>query len=136
MEPKPPEKITEKEVTKETRKALKKAGIFHWKNWSGPMTSPKGISDILGVYPIKVNDLVEAGIEEVGIFLAVELKRPGYKPTQDQKDFISNIRKSRGIAFYSDCPEKVIKWLGLFDMAHPLFDRGKNILGRLFGKQK
>tara|TARA_Y100000401_G_scaffold67416_1_gene53959 strand:+ start:2207 stop:2584 length:378 start_codon:yes stop_codon:yes gene_type:complete len=46
----------------------------------------KGISDIIGI----LND---------GKFLAIEVKRPGNKPTPDQITFIENINKNNGLAF-------------------------------------
>ena len=41
-------KQTEAELTSAIRSLLKTVGVFAWKNWSGPMTHPKGIADILG----------------------------------------------------------------------------------------
>lgn len=44
-----------------------------------------GISDIIGVYR--------------GRFVAIEVKRPGKKPTLEQEQFMQQVRNSGGIAF-------------------------------------
>ncbi len=47
--------MSETELTKIIRSYLKNLGIFHWKAWQGPMSQPKGMSDILGVIPASVS---------------------------------------------------------------------------------
>ena len=56
MKPKPQ---TEKEITASIRALLKVFGIFHWKVWQG-LGSEKGVSDIVGIKTVKVEDLVKA----------------------------------------------------------------------------
>ena len=115
-----PENITEKQVEKEIRDALKAAGIWHFKHW-GNMYSRTGIPDLIGCYPAKVEDLVKAGVEEIGIFLAIEVKRPGRVPDKDQEEKIKEIKRAKGIGFWADSSHKVIKYLGLTKKAYPLF---------------
>ena len=98
---------TEADVTRQIRDVLKACRIFHWKNWSGPMTYPKGISDILGVYD--------------GRMLAIEIKKPGGRPSPEQVRFIDRINREGGIGFIAYSVEDVIKTLGLQVRLTPLF---------------
>jgi len=107
------EAVLEADVVKAIRDLLRATGVFHWKFSPGPFGNQEGISDILGVYKVKVADLVAAGVEEVGIFLAIEVKRPGKKPTDAQDRFIENIRDGAGIAFPADCVEDVVEGMKL-----------------------
>ena len=102
-------KLTESQITKQIRDLLNACQIFHWKNWSGPMTYPKGIADILGIYK--------------GQFLAIEVKRPGYKPTVDQQAFLDRVNEAGGIGFVAWFPEDVVKRLGLEVELMPLFNQ-------------
>jgi len=116
-------KLKEKDVTKQIRGVLRTLGIFHWKNWSGPMTYPKGIADILGIYK--------------GKFLAIEVKREGWEPPEptnlqaykhfkEQQDFLISIRDNGGYAFFAQSVEDVIERLGLQDKVTPLFSHKIN----------
>jgi hypothetical protein len=107
-----PEILTEGDVVKAIRDLLRSRGVFHWKFSPGPFGKQAGIADILGVYKVRVEDLVKAGVEEVGIFTAIEVKKPGKKPTDAQKRFLANVRDGAGIAFWADCIEDVIKGMG------------------------
>ena len=111
-------KLKEKDVTKQIRGVLRTLGIFHWKNWSGPMTYPKGIADILGIYK--------------GKFLAIEVKREGWEPPEptnikaykhfcEQRDFLNAIRDNGGYAFFAQSVDDVIDRLGLQSKVTPLF---------------
>ena len=93
------QKITEADVTAQIRQVLKICKVWHWKNWSGPMTYPKGISDILGIYK--------------GRFLAIEIKKPGGKPTPDQLKFLRYVREEGGIAFVAYSVDDVVRQLQL-----------------------
>lgn len=95
---KPP---SETEITKSIRALLKSVRVFHWKNWSGPLTPNKGIPDILGVYH--------------GRFLAIEVKRPGCNPTADQQKFLDRINAEGGLAFVARSVDDVIVGLGISD---------------------
>lgn len=97
--------MKEADITKQIRDLLKWHHIFHWKQWQGPMSQPKGVSDILGIYQ--------------GKMLAIEVKRPGYHCTPDQKRFLSRVEEQGGIAFVARSAEDVIKELEL--KVGPLF---------------
>ena len=85
-------------LTKAVRNLLDTIGLFHWKHWQVPMSGLKGIADIIGVSPD-------------GRFIAIELKAPGNKPTQEQHEFLENIRRNGGIAFWADSVEDVVAGL-------------------------
>jgi len=102
-------KLTEAQITKQIRGVLNACRIFHWKNWSGPMTSPKGIADILGIYH--------------GRFLAIEVKRPGIKASDNQQAFLDSVNEAGGIGFVAWFPEDVIRELHLEVELMPLFNQ-------------
>jgi len=97
------------------------------------MSQPKGVSDILGIQIVKVADLVEAGIEEVGIFMAIEVKKEGWKPPSPdtkqyrhfkaQEDFIFKVNLDGGTGFFAQSVEEVIKELDLNAKLYPLWGR-------------
>jgi hypothetical protein len=90
---------SEKEITHGVRLLLKSLGVFHWKQWQGPMSQPKGVSDILGVWK--------------GRLLAIEVKRPGGKVSDEQQAFIDRVNKLGGIAFVARSVDDVIRGLGV-----------------------
>lgn len=55
----------------------------------------KGVADILGLLPTTVY-VAEATVT-LGTFLAVEVKRPGQRPRQDQAAFLDEIRARGGV---------------------------------------
>lgn len=73
------------------------------------MTYPKGISDILGIHK--------------GRLLAIEVKRPGGKPTTDQVAFIDRVNEEGGIGFVADNVDEVVERLELGVKLSPLFVR-------------
>ena len=102
-------KPTEKEIEKSILQYLEfLPNCYAWKNNSVGVFDPtkkvfrksknkfaiNGVSDILGVYK--------------GRFLAIEVKTPqNKKRTQEQNDFIEQIKKNDGIAFYATSIEEV-----------------------------
>ena len=93
-------KQTEAEITRAIRGCLKSLGVFHWKNFGGPM-SQKGVSDILGLWK--------------GKLLAIEVKVPKRKATPDQQLFIDRVNREGGLAFVAYSIDDVIKQLGVQD---------------------
>ena len=89
--------LREADITKQIRDVLDLKGIWYWKQWQGPMSEPKGVSDILGCHK--------------GRMLAIEIKAPGYHPSQDQIVFIDNVIAAGGIAFVAYSVEYVIREL-------------------------
>ena len=90
--PKP--KIKEADITRQIRQYLDMQGIFHWKQWQGPMSQPKGVSDIIGIYN--------------GRFLAIEIKKPGGKLTPMQAAFIMKVIAAGGIGLMATSVDDVI----------------------------
>ena len=118
-------KQSEGEVTKGVRGILKVLQIFHWKQWQGPMSQPTGVSYILGIRRVKVADLVKAGVKEVGVFMAIEMKHGGWAPPgetadsyrhyAEQREFLRAVRGNGGIGFFCTGIEGVIRALGAED---------------------
>ena len=72
-------------------------GIFNWKVWQG-LGSTKGVADIIGLKRVKVSDLVAAGIDEVGVGMAIEVKTQKGKLSEYQLKFLENWSWHGGIA--------------------------------------
>lgn len=107
-------------VTRNIRKVLKDSKVWHFKH-KASLGSKKGVSDILGIRTVKVADLVAEGIEEVGIFVAIEVKKEGVtKGSPDQERFIADVRQRGGIGFVTDNIVDVIRFLGLAKRVTPL----------------
>ena len=90
----------EASLTRAIRGLLNSLNVFHWKNHGGPMGA-KGISDILGCYH--------------GRMLAVEVKAPSGRISEDQQRFIDNVNAAGGLAFVAKDIETVIEQLGVKD---------------------
>lgn len=109
--------MTEAEVTKEIRKLLNLLGIWHWKQWQGPMSQPKGVSDILGIYQDTVSrtcphckmPYLDMEVKP----LAIEVKAPKGKLTRDQKFFSECWKLEKGIFILARSAWDVVVALGL-----------------------
>jgi len=99
--------LTEQQITQQIRQVLKICRVWHWKSWAGPMTFPKGISDILGCWQ--------------GRMLAIEIKRPGGRVSPDQQKFIERVNAEGGFAFVAYSVDDVVLRLGLQVKLTPLF---------------
>lgn len=62
----------------------------------------KGISDIIGLTPN-------------GRFLAIEVKMPKKKPSNEQLEFIDKVNEKGGLAFWTDSLDNVIEKLSTLD---------------------
>jgi len=93
-------RVTEKEITKTIREALRSVGIWHYKHWGG-MMGLNGVSDIIGCHE--------------GRFFAIEVKVPGRKPTPDQEAFLKDVEQAGGIAIVAYGFDDVVKGLGIED---------------------
>ncbi len=77
----------------------------------------KGASDLIGIKTITVTqDMVGT---EVGIFLAVEVKKPQWKKPstnteKEQQNFIDQVVKRGGIGFFINDPEDLENKIKLF----------------------
>ena len=94
-------KQTEAEITRAIRGCLKSLGVWHWKQWQGPMSQPKGVSDIIGIWK--------------GRFLAIEVKTQTGRVSEYQQRFIDRVIEEGGIAFVARSVDDVIDGLGVRD---------------------
>jgi hypothetical protein len=102
----PPFRVTESDVMTAVHQALSVHGIFHWRNNTGAHREKNrfiryghpGSSDYIGICPD-------------GRFLAVECKRPGGRPSENQTEFINRINGSHGVAIMADSVESLIRQL-------------------------
>lgn len=92
--------VTEKEITKAIRSMLKGLGVFHWKNFGGPMCQP-GVPDILGIWQ--------------GRMLGIEVKAPKGRLSESQHRFIDSINREGGLAFVARSIDDVIDGLDIRD---------------------
>ena len=107
----------ESAVKREIREYLKKRGVFHVNIVQGPR-SPRGVSDLLCVVRVRVKDLVEAGIETVGMFAAIEVKREVGGITSDhQKKFIADVKEHGGFGVVVNSVEELKRAFGWQDGA-------------------
>jgi Holliday junction resolvase len=87
-------------LTKSIRQLLNSVGIFAWKEWGGPMSTP-GVPDIIGCFK--------------GRLIGIEIKSEKGVVSESQKEFIENINRAGGLAFVARSLEDVIEGLGLQD---------------------
>ena len=87
-------------LTKSIRQLLNSVGIFAWKEWGGPMSTP-GVPDIIGCFK--------------GRMIGIEIKSEKGVVSEYQKEFIENINRAGGLAFVARSLEDVIEGLGLQD---------------------
>lgn len=95
---KPPTK--EAQLTKSIRQLLNSIGIFHWKAWGGPMSTP-GVPDLICCFK--------------GRLVGIEIKAQKGIISPYQKEFIDNINRAGGLAFVARSVNDVIEGLGLQD---------------------
>lgn len=104
--PKPaPKPRTETQISASIRAWLGRIGAIPTRVNSGTVQiegrwiqmAPKGTSDMLSALPVIV-----PGFGLLAVYLAIEVKRPGGKPTPEQDRFLARIRVIGGIAFAAD----------------------------------
>jgi hypothetical protein len=109
-----PEQL-EKGITKAIRCILDTVGIRHWKEWGGPM-SENGIPDLVCIKKVRVADLVAQGVQEVGLFVGIEVKRPSVKDLRPaQEKWKRRIEASAGIFITARSVDDVIDGLKIRD---------------------
>lgn len=96
--------MLEQQIQKQILDYLRYRGIPCYKHQNAGIREPdggyipthtRGVSDIIGCIP------------KTGRYLAIEVKRPGGKPTAEQKQFIDIINEAGGLAFVADSIESV-----------------------------
>ena len=102
----------EKSIESYFVKRCRENGVFVLKN-----TGMNGISDRL--------------IFKNGIFVFVELKRPGERPTDLQKALMKKMRKRGALTKWADTKEKVDRILSIFDKKRSIRDTER--LKRFYG---
>ena len=93
--------MTEADLTRSIRNLLRILGVYHWKQWQGPMSQPKGVSDIIGIYK--------------GRMLAIEVKTRRGRVSEYQQRFIDAVKRHGGIAFIARSVEDVMDALNIRD---------------------
>ena len=97
--------MNESEIQTRIMIALSELGCTVWRNNTGAYKDgaryiryglAKGSSDLIGMTPC-------------GRFLAVEVKQPGKKPTNDQINFINHVNSKNGVAFIGYSPGQAIQ---------------------------
>jgi hypothetical protein len=114
------------EILQAIREPLFKARgkVWHFKHYSHRLYTIKGIPDLIGIRKVRVQDLVDAGIQEVGIFVGIEVKvGPKDIVTKEQRAIQGIIESYRGIGMITWEPEQVVKRLGLGRATLPLFNK-------------
>lgn len=90
---------SEADVLKACLALLRFRRIFHWRQNQGAATTrnSKGEERTIRFTSINgVSDII--GVLRDGRFLAVECKRPGNGPTEEQKAFLDAVRRRGGVA--------------------------------------
>lgn len=108
----------ETEIQNDIRVSLSERGAIIWRNNVGlakyadgsvvkyGLCNPGG-SDLIGIIPVLITpDMVGSTL---GRFVAVEVKRPGKHPTEDQENFIRVISENGGIAGIATTPEEALR---------------------------
>ncbi len=101
--------VLERDILKAIRDYLKIQNIPHYRMTTGTftrqnryvVTQPKGMPDIIGYFDGKHHP------EARGRIIAIEVKRPGKKPTKDQEEFLQAVNKAGGLGFHADSVDKV-----------------------------
>ena len=68
--------------------------------------APTGTSDIVGWYATEYYNSPAA------VFLAIEVKRPGGKPTQAQQEFLDKVNEAGGLGFVATSVQDAMDQLG------------------------
>jgi hypothetical protein len=102
--------IRESEIVKAILEYLKLKGIYCFRNNTGAFKSVyKGKQRFHRYGEVGSSDII--GITKKGLFLAIEVKRPGGKPTDKQIEFMGHINRNGGIAFVAYSVDDVEKTL-------------------------
>ena len=110
--------MSEGGIQNEIRIALAKAGVMNWRNNTGMLFNKEGTpvryglcvgsSDIIGIKKVKITEDMVG--QELGVFVAIEVKKPkGKKATENQENFINMVRKHGGLADVAKSVEEAME---------------------------
>ena len=111
---------SEQDIQNLIRLALSERGILNFRNNVGCLKDATGrmvryglypgSSDIIAIQPVVITQEIVGSI--VGVFCAIEVKKPGKKPTPEQLNFIEAIRRHGGVAGVAHGVEDLAGLLG------------------------
>lgn len=97
-------------------------GVWAWRQNQSPIplkdggyrrfVGLKGVSDILGILPQRVQLVGEKEPTMFGNLLAIETKRPGEKPRPEQQEFLEKVNQLGGIGLCVHSVEELEKKIG------------------------
>lgn len=107
-------KVSEGEILSSITQFLSWKGIYHWRNNSGAYKQgeryirfgKKGTSDILALFPGELKN----GLGK-GLLWAIEVKKPGGRLSDEQIQFLKDVRIHGGIATVAESVEDVERTL-------------------------
>lgn len=114
---------SEETVERDVKNGLKETGcveLARIRHGNERIPHDAGISDLLGVMTVNVEDLVKAGIKQVGIAMAIEIKGSNDDPTGDQIQFIHRWVQAGALAGIARCfadVDRIIREYGLPGLA-------------------
>lgn len=110
-----PRPMLERDVQREIREALGRLdGVVVWRNNTGMLKDSRGISVRYGL-AIGSSDLIGiVYLPQLGIgrFFALEIKRPGEEPSDEQYAFLHLIRKIGGFSTWVDNVDAAVSAVG------------------------
>jgi len=111
--------MNETTIQNAIRIALSNAGVRVFRNNVGMLIDQKGnrvryglcngSSDLIGWTPVTITPGMVG--KPAAIFTAVEVKRPGGRPTTEQRQFIEVVRQAGGIAYVATSPDEALSLL-------------------------
>jgi hypothetical protein len=100
-------KASEQDIQRAILEYLALRGYFCWRNNTGGFRDKRDHFYIFG----KVGSGDILGLTKEGRFFSIEVKAPGKKPTDHQRDFIASVNKNKGLAFVATSLEDVQTFL-------------------------
>jgi Holliday junction resolvase len=100
-------RVKEQDIQRDILDYLEARGYDIWKYPSQGMLVGKGGGKRVKQKMKGIPDII--GWTNEGYFLAIEVKRPGYDPSDDQQKFIDKVNKKGGLAFVASSVDDVIE---------------------------